>query len=146
MGAARHVLFLLVLLIAYAAPAGGVAQASSVGCTSAGDDIGFDEVCLEIKGEGLHVDRFKVGMSDYDLKGPVWVPAPICNYHATVTIDPPGPNNTKVRTSSTHEGCSHGYAWFDFPGGAFPHNTKACGRFFTDGHQRGGAPCNKILK
>jgi hypothetical protein len=122
------------------------ALADSVGCTSAGGDLWFDQVCLEIRGKGLKVDAFKVGMSDYDLKGPAYVPAPICNYHASVTIDPPGRNNLEIRTSSPHEGCSTGYAWFDFEGGQFPHNTRVCGRFFTDGQQRGGAACNHILK
>ncbi len=134
------------VVIAASLASPGAAVGSSVGCTSAGGDPGFDQVCLEIKGEGLHADSFKVGMSDYDLTGPAWVPAPICNYHATVTIDPPGPGQPTVLTSSTHEGCSYGYAWFDFPGGTFPHNTKVCGRFFTDGNQRGGAACNRILK
>jgi hypothetical protein len=135
-----------VVAVAVGGALSGSAAASSVGCTSAGGDPGFDQVCLEIKGEGLHVDSFKVGLSDYDLKGPAWVPAPICNYYATVTIDPPGPDAPTVLASSKHEGCSYGYAWFDFPGGTFPHRTKVCGRFFVDDRQRGGAPCNRVLK
>lgn len=140
------VLVLLVAGIPIGVARSDPALADSVGCTSAGGDIWFDQVCLEMKGEGLKVDRFKVGMSDHDLKGPFYVPAQICNYHATLTIDPPGRNTVDVRTSSRHEGCSTGYAWFDFDGGTYPHDTKVCGRFFTDGEQRGGAACNRILR
>jgi hypothetical protein len=31
-------------------------------------------------------------------------------------------------------------------GSTSPDKTKVCGRFFTDGSQRGGAPCNRILR
>lgn len=123
----------------------GSASASSAGCTGGGE--GVDQVCLAINGSGLHVDNFVVRHDDLGSVAGVPAPTPeqICNYQATLTIDPPGDNNAYVRDSSFHEGCSWGVAWFEFSGGDYPDGTRVCGRFYEHrGEQQGGAPCNTI--
>ena len=133
----------VVLSLALAGPA----SASSVGCTGGGE--GVDQVCLNIDNprgeEGLEIERFQVRHDDLgSVLGLPVSPEQICNYHATLTIDPPGAGNAYVRESSRHEGCSWGVAWMDFTGGTYPDGTKACGRFYENGEQQGGAPCNVI--
>ncbi len=121
----------------------GPASASSVGCTGGGE--GVDQVCLNINGEGLHADSFQVRHDDLgSVMGAPVTPEQICNYQAKLTIDPPGADNAYVRDSSHHEGCSWGVAWFNFDGGDYPDGTNVCGRFYENGEQQGGAPCNKI--
>ncbi len=121
------------------------ASAASVGCTGGGE--GLDQVCLQMDGRGLTVDRFQIRHDDLgSVAGLPVTPEQICNYQARLTIDPPGDRNAYTRESSFHEGCSWGVAWFDFGGGEFPDGTKACGRFYEAGEQQGGAPCNVIHK
>ena len=123
----------------------GPASASSTGCTGGGE--GIDSVCLEIYGHGLHVDHFRITHDDLGsvAGAPTPTPEQICNYEAKLTIDPPGDNNAYVRGSSFHEGCSWGFAWFEFGGGDYPDGTRVCGRFYEEfGQQQGGAPCNEI--
>jgi hypothetical protein len=149
----RRVIVSLVLALAVSSIATGTASAApaeapesaatastsslrAVGCTGAPYP---GEVCLVIRGSGLHVDWTRVILRT--------IPS-TCNYRAAVRFTRPNGVVTSF-TSGTHAGCSYGSAYITFYGSAgnYPHGTRVCGYWYdSTASPRGGRPCLYIRR
>lgn len=97
------------------------------------------EVCLNIRGSGLHVDWTKVILRS--------IPS-TSNYRAAVRFTRPNGVVTSF-TSGTHAGCSYGAAYITFyaSAGNYPHGTRVCGYWYdSTASPRGGRPCLYIRR
>lgn len=113
------------------------AHAAAQGCTPTGPN---GTVCVHVHGSGLHVSSVQVSRDKIGKD-------PICNYSAVIDVTgPDGQNIHHDDSGILHNGaCSYERAYNTFEVHRdFPKNSHLCGRFFEDGKQQGGAPCETI--
>jgi len=113
------------------------AEAAAQGCTPAGTT---GTVCVHVHGSGTRVSTVEVSRDKIGKD-------PICKYSATIDVTGPDGQNVYHDDSQVlHNGaCSYERAYNKFEVHRdFPRHSRLCGRFFEDGNQQGGAPCETI--
>jgi hypothetical protein len=120
---------------AFALPAPS-AIADAQGCTPAGKG----SVCVHVHGTRTYVTKVEVSRVKADKSG-------ICGYSTMIDVTDSDGNNVYHDDSGVIRNgeCSYGRAYVTMQVQRdLPRNSKLCGRFFENGTQQGGAPCETI--
>jgi hypothetical protein len=132
----RRMMTVAVAASAWLALPAPTANADAQGCTPAG--TGY--VCVHVHGSRTNVTTVDVSRGKVGKDG-------ICAYSATIDVTAPsGDSVYHDDTGVIRNGeCAYGRAYITLQvQREFPRRSHLCARFFEDGKQQGGAPCETI--